>query len=70
MSGIPSMNFICLVLCRIRRIVINMATEPPSNDKSISVFSGVRSSTRFFFDIFLSYMHTITEIIDITKIQA
>ena len=42
MTGIPIINFMCFVLCRINCIVIYIATEPPSIDINNRVASGVR----------------------------
>ena len=41
-NGIPAINFMCLVLCRIIIIVISIAKEPPKAEIHNSVSSEIR----------------------------
>ena len=47
-SGIPTMNFLCFVLCLIINIVASIATEPPRAESKRSVRSLVRCFVRRF----------------------
>ena len=64
--GIPSMNFMCLVLCLTASIVRYIATDPPSEEIMSKVDSGVLHPFRFA--LILSLTVTITATRDMTAI--
>ena len=45
-TGMPTINLACLVLCRILRMVASIAADPPSAHTSKSVCSGTRQAPR------------------------
>jgi hypothetical protein len=46
-TGMPTINFMCFVLWRIKSMVKNIAGEPPSRARNKSLFSGTRHKCRF-----------------------
>lgn len=64
MSGIPSINFICNVLCLIMSIEMSIETEPPSAAKRSRTDSLMRRFPHLA--AILSYTVTITDTVDIT----
>ena len=61
----PSINFICLVLCRMSSIVTSIAAEPPRAESPINLISGILLCPGIF-DTALSYIVIAAEITEIT----
>ena len=60
MAGIPTVNFVCRVLCRIIRIVRYIPILPPKRDSIHRVFSLIRQLCLIAF--ILSVTQTVTDI--------
>jgi len=64
-SGMPTINFACLVLWRIKSIVMSIATDPPIADHPRRTASGILHACLFAF-----ILSAIVIIIDMTDTTA